>query len=625
MKITAKLPHFHLLGAMFLLLFSMGAIAQNKDSIWFQGNYNKTEYRIPMRDGSLLWTVAYTPKDTSKTYPMLLMRTPYSCAPYGKDTFPSRVRYARMMREGYIFVQQDVRGRWMSEGEFVDVRPFNPDKKGTAFDEASDTYDTADWLLSHIRHHNGRIGVLGISYPGFYSTMATLANHPAIKAVSPQAPVTDWFIGDDFHHNGAFMLMDAFNFYSGFGQPRPKPTTVGPKGFDYKMADAYRFFQNVGPLKNIKTLYFGDSLKFWNDLMKHPNYDAFWKARNPRPHLKNTIPAVMTVGGFFDAEDCFGALRTYEALEKQNVQSHPNYLVMGPWFHGGWERSDGSSLGNVSFESKTAEYYRENIQLKFFEYYLKDKGTFDLPEASIFESGSNQWRRYQTWPPTESKATSFYLGEKQTIKISKPTTVTSFDEYVSDPAHPVPYTKDVQLNRNNEYMCDDQRFATRRPDVLVYQTDVLQEDLRVAGPVNVDLYVSTTGTDADFVVKLIDVFPDDAKNWKRSDVPMSGYQMLLRGEPMRGRFRKSFEQPIPFKPNEVTRISFQMPDVAHTFLKGHRLMVQVQSSWFPLVDINPQKFVNIYEADEKDFQKATHRIYHDKKHPSKIELGVIGK
>ena len=623
MKIISRHSIFNILFILLLSLISLRATGQNKDSIWFQNNYNKSEYQIPMRDGNRLWTVVYTPKDTTITHPFLLMRTPYSCDPYGKDIFPARVRYARLMKEGYIFVQQDVRGRWMSEGEFVDVRPFNPNKKGTEFDEASDTYDTAEWLLSNIKHHNGRIGVLGISYPGFYATMATLANHPAIKAVSPQAPVTDWFIGDDFHHNGAFMLMDAFNFYSGFGQPRPKPTTIGPKGFDYKMADGYRFFQNVGPLKNIKTRYFGDSLKFWNDLMKHPTYDAFWKERNPRPHLKNTMPAVMTVGGFFDAEDCFGALRTYEALEKQNTSSHPNYLVMGPWFHGGWERGDGSSLGNISFESKTSEFYRENIQLKFFEYYLKDKGTLDLPEASIFESGSNQWRQYQTWPPQQAVSTAFYLGEKQIISKSKPTGANSFDEYVSDPAHPVPFTKDVQLHRSNDYMTEDQRFASRRPDVLVWQTETLNEDLRVAGPINVELFVSTTGTDADFVVKLIDVYPDDAKNWKKSDVPMSGYQMLLRGEPMRGRFRDGFEQQIPFKPNKVTKLSFQMPDIAHTFPKGHRMMVQVQSSWFPLVDMNPQKFVNIYEADESDFQKATQRIYHDRSHPSKIELSVV--
>lgn len=576
-----------------------------------------------MRDGIRLWTVIFTPKDKSTTHPFLLMRTPYACEPYGKDKFPSRVRYARLLREGYIFVQQDVRGRWMSEGSFEDIRPFNPNKKDKDFDEASDTYDTADWLLKNIANNNGRIGVLGISYPGFYSTMAILADHPAIKAVSPQAPVTDWFIGDDFHHNGAFMLMDAFNFYSGFGQPRPKPTTIGPKGFDYKTEDAYSFFLKMGALKNAKQLYFGDSLKFWNDLMSHPNRDVFWQARNPRPHLKNIRPAVMTVGGWFDAEDCFGALRTYEAIEQQNPASAKNHLVMGPWFHGGWEKSDGSFLGNVNFESKTADYYRENIQLRFFEYYLKDKGTIDLAEATVFETGSNQWKTYAQWPPKNAIQSSFFLTENNKISNIKPSFSKNYDEYISDPKKPVPYTEDIHLNRTKEYMTDDQRFAARRPDVLVYQTDVLEEDLTVSGKIGVDLYVSTTGTDADFIVKVIDVFPDDTRKWKNSEVPMTGYQMLLRGEPMRGRYRESFENPIPFKPKKVTEVKFEMPDIAHTFKKGHRLMVQIQSSWFPLVDMNPQRFVDIYHCNDTDFQKATQKIYHDAKHPSKIELMIL--
>lgn len=609
--------------AIFLLLFPLVSLAQNQDSIFFQANYDKNEYYIPMRDGIRLWTVVFTPKDKSKTYPFLLMRTPYACEPYGKDKFPSRVRYARMMREGYIFVQQDVRGRWMSEGVFEDVRPFNPNKKDKEFDEASDTYDTVEWLLKSIENHNGRVGVLGISYPGFYATMSILANHPAIKAVSPQAPVTDWFIGDDFHHNGAFMLADAFNFYSGFGQPRPKPTTIGPKGFNYKMEDNYKFYLQMGALKNAKTKYFGDSLKFWNDLMAHPNYDEFWKARNPRPHLKNVQPAVMTVGGLFDAEDCFGAFRTYEAIENQNTSALKNHLVMGPWFHGGWERSDGSFLGNVFFEQKTAEQYREKIQLPFFEYYLKDKGDGKLAEATIFETGSNQWRYYDNWPPKNAVAKSFYLHENQALSQDAPSVSKSFDEYVSDPKKPVPYMEDVHLRRPNEYMTDDQRFAARRPDVLVYETPALEKNLTVSGKIKVDLYVSTTGTDADFVVKVIDVFPDNEKDWRGAKVPMSGYQMLLRGEPMRGRFRESFENPTPFKPKKITRLQFEMPDIAHCFKKGHKLMIQIQSSWFPLVDMNPQQFVNIYQCEDKDFIKATQRIYHDKKHPSKIEFLII--
>ncbi len=598
-------------------------LAQNQDSIWFQTNYNKKEYYIAMRDGVRLWTVVFSPKDKSITHPFLLMRTPYSCEPYEKDKFPSRVRYARLMKEGYIFVQQDVRGRWMSEGVFEDIRPFNPNKKDKEFDEASDTYDTAEWLLKNVANHNGNIGVLGISYPGFYATMSILSRHPAIKAVSPQAPVTDWFIGDDFHHNGALMLMDAVNFYSGFGQPRPKPTTIAPRTLQHKTEDGYQFFLNLGGISNVKTKFFGDSIKFWNDLVAHPNYDAFWKARNPTPFLTNIQPAVLTVGGWFDAEDCYGALRVYEAIKEQNPAFAKNHLVMGPWFHGGWERSDGSFLGNVNFGSKTSEYYRDNIQLRFFEHYLKGKGKMDLAEVMFFETGSNEWKDYQAFPPKEAISTSFFLTENNKISDTSPSISKSYDEYVSDPQKPVPYTEDVHLMRTREYMTDDQRFAARRPDVLVYQTDVLTEDITVNGKIGVDLFVSTTGTDADFIVKVIDVFPDNQRKWSNSTVPMTGYQMLLRGEPFRGRFRESFENPIPFKPKKVAEIKFDMPAIAHTFKRGHRLMIQVQSTWFPLVDRNPQQFIDIYNAKEEDYKKATQRIYHDKKRPSHINLMLI--
>jgi uncharacterized protein len=595
--------------------------AQNQDSIWFQANYDKKEVYVPVRDGIQLWTTIYSPKVKTEPLPILLIRTPYSCNPYGENKFPTNFRYLSLLKKGYIFVMQDVRGRWMSEGEFVDVRPFNPDKKTNKdIDEASDTYDTVDWLLKNTASNNGKVGILGISYPGFYATMGILAAHPAVKAVSPQAPVTNWFIGDDFHHNGALSLMDGFDFYKGFGQPRPKPTTNRPTEFDYPTQDNYKFYLELGALSNVKKRFFGDSIAFWNDLMQHETYDAWWQARNPTPHLKNVLPAVMTVGGFFDAEDDFGPLAVYKAIEKQNPQSVSNRLVMGPWFHGGWERSDGSYLGNVNFGSKTSEYYRYEIQMKFFEYYLKGIGDMPLAEASIFESGTNQWRFYDAWPPKNAQPATIFLADNAKISFEKNKTKKSFDEYISDPNKPVPYTEGVHLNRTREYMTDDQRFAARRPDVLTFQTDILQEDVNFSGPVTANLFVSTSSTDADFIVKVIDVYPDNQPQFPNSKVEMGGYQMLVRGDIMRGKFRDGFEKGVPFKPNKVTNVRYTMPDIAHTFQKGHRLMVQVQSTWFPLMDRNPQKFMNIHQAQDSDFQKATIRLYHDEKYPSSIEF-----
>lgn len=600
--------------------------AQNNfaaDSAFLRTNYTKRELMISMRDGVKLFTSIYAPKDQSKTYPILLRRTPYSCAPYGEDKFPPLLPNMHLARSGYIYVVQDVRGRYASEGDFVDVRPFNPNKKGTDIDEASDTYDTADWLVKNLPNNNGRIGTWGISYPGFYATMTALAGHPAIKAVSPQAPVTDWFIGDDFHHNGVFFMMDGFAFYSGFGKARPKPTKEFEQGFqDWKTPDNYDFYLKTGAVRNFNEKYLKGDIKFWNELMEHPNYDAWWQARNPRPHLKNLMPAMLTVGGHFDAEDCFGAWRVYEAAEKQNPATFSNRIVMGPWCHGCWSRGTGEQLGNIKFGSPTSAFYQKEIEAKFFEYYLKDQGTMDLPDAYIFETGSNRWTKYDVWPPKNAQPTPFYLHESGSLSNNAPAAPTkTFDEYVSDPAKPVPYTEDVHLRRTREYMLDDQRFAARRPDVLVYQTDVLKQPMTVTGTLTADLWVSTTGTDADFVVKLIDVLPDTLKG-QTNGVPMGGYQMLVRGEIMRGRFRNSFEKPEAFKSGKVARVKFDLPDVAHTFLPGHKLMVQIQSTWFPLADRNPQQFVDIYKAKDSDFIKATHRIYRSAKYPSAIVLPV---
>ncbi len=619
--------------AIFTVTISQAQTQYTLDSAWIRDNYVKTETMIPMRDGTKLFTAIYAPKDQSEKHPVLMTRTPYSCAPYGEDRYrnfwDNHWRY--YMREGYIIVLQDVRGRWMSEGEFVDVRPFIKDKKGkTDIDEASDTYDTIEWLTKNVANNNGRVGVMGISYPGFYSTMAAASAHPALKAVSPQAPVTDWFIGDDFHHNGALAIMDGFNFYAGgFGYPRPNPTTKGPvNALKIPRNDNYKTFLEIGALSNFMKLT-GDSIKFWKDLYAHPNYDEFWKARDARRAMYDIKPVMLTVGGTFDAEDVFGAWNLYKAIEKQSTNTN-NKLVMGPWYHGQWSRADGSYLGNVRFGSRTAEWYQNNIEIPFFNYHLKQQGADPaLAEATIFFTGENKWRQFESWPPAPVKETPIYLQPNGGLAYTKPVGKIAPSEYISDPAKPVPYTEDVHFSRTREYMTDDQRFASRRPDVLTFQTEVLEQDITLAGPLIADLLVSISSTDADFVVKLVDVFPDDfsyedIRNRSEEETyPMGGYQMLVRGEIMRGKFRKSFETPVAFKPNAVERVKFELPDVAHTFKKGHRLMVQIQSSWFPLMDRNPQQFLNIYEAKDSDFKKATIRIHHDATNSSAILLPVV--
>jgi putative CocE/NonD family hydrolase len=587
--------------------------------------YSKEETLIEMRDGINLFTSIYTPKDRTEKNPILLVRTPYNIEP-DKDSYsPRLVDLYHLTDENYIIVFQDVRGRYMSEGKFVDVRPYRPDKKRKEIDENSDTYDTIDWLVKNVPNNNGNVGIFGISYPGFYSTMALPNAHPALKAASPQAPVTNWFIGDDWHHNGAFFLMDAFSFYSSVGQLRKEPTRKGPAPFDFKNKDNYDFYRDIGPLKNVAQKYFGDSIQFWSDLMSHPNYDSFWKERDVTQHLSDVKPAVFVVGGWFDAEDLYGPLQTYEAIESLN-KVNQNRLIMGPWFHGQWSDAKATKLGNIHFDSNTATYFKEK-ELAFFDYYLKDKGTMDLAEATIFVTGSNQWMEFGDWPPSEAETMSLYLDCNETLSFKASTENDCYEEYIADPAKPVPYTEDVHLRRTREYLTDDQRFASRRPDVMVYQTEILKEDITLVGPIDVNFYVSTSGTDADYVVKIIDVFPDELNDYPKNskDVPMAGYQMLVRGEVLRGRFRNSFETPEPFIPNETTNVSFEIPDTAHQFKKGHRIMIQVQNSWFPLVDINPQTFVNIYTAEEKDFIKSTHRIYHDAERPSNISFGVLKK
>jgi uncharacterized protein len=608
---------------------SSPAIAQGLEHI--KANYTKYEYRIPMRDGKRLFTAVYIPKDQSKTYPMLMTRTPYSVKPYGVDEYRSDLGPSPLFgKAGYIFVYQDVRGRWMSEGEFVNMRPHIANKRGPQdIDESTDTHDTIDWLLKHVPNHNGRVGMSGISYPGFYTSAGMIDAHPALVACSPQAPIADWFIGDDWHHNGALQLPHAFNFMAVFGRPRPEPTKKFEFKFDHETPDGYDFFLRMGPISNADALYYKGDVAFWNEVMSHGNYDEFWKSRNLRPHLKQIRPAVMTVGGWFDAENLFGALETYKQIEASSPKA-TNILVMGPWVHGGWSRGDGETLGHVNFNSKTSAFYREHIEFPFFELHLKDvkgDGKSTHPEAWVFETGTNVWRKYDTWPPKNVTARSFYLqpgGRMGTEPPKDSDPKTAFDEYPSDPAKPVPFIDKITIGMVPEYMTADQRHAARRPDVLVYQTDVLEDDTTLAGPIEVELHVSTSGTDSDWIVKVIDVYPNDYPDPKDNPggVKMGGYQQLVRGDVFRGKFRKSFEKPEPFVPNQPDVVKFTLPDVCHVFRPGHRLMVQVQSTWFPLIDRNPQTFVDIYTAKPADFQKATQRVFRSALMPSKLTLPI---
>jgi putative CocE/NonD family hydrolase len=578
-----------------------------------------------MRDGKKLFTSVYAPKDDSQPWPILFDRTPYSVAPYGVDEYRASLGPSDLFaKENFIFAYQDVRGRYLSEGDFVNMRPQQTGNDG--FDESTDTYDSIDWMVKHLPNNNGKVGMWGISYPGFYTAAGVINAHPALKAASPQAPITDWFVGDDFHHNGTLYLPHAFNFFSSFGHPRPEPSTKRTDRIDPGTPDGYNFFQKLEPLSNVNEKYYKNDVPFWNEMTQHPNYDAYWQARNLRPHLKNIKPAIMTVGGWFDAEDLFGALNTYKSIEKSSPGAS-NILVMGPWFHGGWSRSDGELLGNVHFNSKTAVFYREKIELPFFLHYLKGKGAMSLPEAYVFETGTNVWRQYDAWPPRGSTEKQLYFGPHGTLSFNPPAGGEEFDEYVSDPAKPVPFIGETQYGMTREHMTEDQRFAARRPDVLVFQTEPLADDVTVAGPLRSSLYVSTTGGDSDFIVKLIDVYPDSFPDPDPNPkgVHMGGYQQLIRGEAMRGRFRNSFEKPEAFEPGKVAKVEYAMPDVNHTFRKGHRIMVQVQSSLFPLVDLNPQKFVDIYNAKITDFQKATERVYHSAPAASSVSVNILAR
>ncbi|MBK1891133.1 CocE/NonD family hydrolase [Undibacterium sp. 14-3-2] len=617
--------------------------AESKPSV--RELYTKYEYQIPMRDGVRLFTVVYVPKDTSKAYPFLMVRTPYGSgvhdgeeSHYGVDFYPRSVGPSKEFENsGYIFVNQDVRGRYMSEGKWQEMTPHaKSDRAPGEGNESQDMYDTVEWLLKNVRGNNGKVGIWGISYPGFYTSASVIDSHPAIKAASPQAPVTDLYMGDDSYHGGAFMLSANFDFYSNFTAEK-NPTRL-PKiwsQFEYGTQDSYQYFLQHLTLGNITAQLSDKQRELLMPTIAHTSYDDFWKSRNIAAHLKNVKTPVLTVGGWYDAEDAQGPFTTYQAIKANNKGSF-NGIVMGPWAHGGWAGAEGKSLGNVSFDVKTGEYYRKNILFPFFEQHLKGEKGKALAEATVFETGTNVWREYSSWPPQQAQNRTLYFSANGKLSWKEPQEeFNTFDEYISDPKKPVPFISYVATGVPREYMVSDQRFASTRPDVLVYQTDVLEEDVTIAGPVNPRLFVSTSGTDADWVVKLIDVYPDDyperqAPRDRGSDVPppaikMAGYQQLVRGEPLRGKFRHGFEKPMPFAPGKVDTVSYRMPDINHTFRRGHRIMVQVQSSWFPLIDLNPQKFMDIPKANPDDFQKATQRVYRSPGQYSGIAVQVLVK
>jgi putative CocE/NonD family hydrolase len=630
-----------LLLALSLLSPVLPALAQTRPAAgsgsleYTRAHYTKHDFRIPMRDGSRLFTSVYTPKDASKSYPILMQRTPYSVGPYGVDNYRSSLGPSEAFgAEGFIFVYQDVRGRYLSEGVFVDVPFHKPKLDGPKdFDESTDTYDTIDWLVKNIPNNNGRVGMWGISYPGFYAAFGLVNSHPALKAASPQAPMGDVGDGDDAYHNGAFFLSANFGFYTGFKPrgPNPERPQQGDR-FDFGTPDAYDYYLRLGPLANADEAQMKHPNEYWTDTVKHPAYDDFWSSRALAPHMKEIKPAVLFVGGWYDAEDLAGPLKLFRAVEKDG-HAPANTLVMGPWRHGGWAGGDGDKLGNLVFASKTGEFFREHIELPFFTRNLKPKDDAAkrsadeaYPKAWVFQTGIGEWRKFDAWPPRNSEPRSLYPAAGGKLAFAAPDAgPETFDEYISDPRTPVPVIGEIGAGMPGDYMTRDQRFASRRTDVLTYQTEPLEADLTIAGPVTPVLRVSTSGTDSDFDVKLIDVFPNDYPDPdpNPAGVHMPGYQQLVRGEPFRGKYRNSRSNPEPFHPGEPVKIEFTMPDALHTFRAGHRVMLQIQSSWFPLTDRNPQQFLNIPDAKSADFQKAVERVYRGGANGTRVDVLVV--
>lgn len=607
-----------------LLLIFVCAFAKafTQDTYSIPDNYTKKEVQIEMRDGIKLHTSIYAPKDTSKEYPIIMKRTPYSARPYGEDKFPTRLApNMTMTQEGYIVVIQDVRGRWMSEGKYDNMRAYIPNKTGKQIDEASDTYDTIEWLVNNVPNNNGNVGTWGISYPGFYATYSLLSGHPALKAASPQACIGDFFF-DDFHHNGAYLL-SYWRATAVFGYQKEGPTTESWYQFPkLDSDDQYDFFLKTGPLSNLDK-YYDETNEFWTQLKEHPNYDEFWKSRGIIQHLENIEPAVMVVGGLYDAEDLYGPWETYKNIEKRS--NNYNTVVFGPWSHGDWARTrKRQAVGNVYFGDDISEYYQKEIETKFFNHWLKGEGNGDteLPEAHVFDTGRKEWKSYDVWPPKEAMKINFFLGPNNTLAGSSGSK-RGAEKFVSDPANPVPYAEGKKMVFTpRKYMTDDQRFAAAREDVLVYETPVLEDDLTLAGDIMAKLEVATSGTSADWIVKIIDVYPDDVPNTQETEegMQMAGYHQMVRSEVMRGRFRDSMENPKPFVPNVKDEVFVKLQDVLHTFKRGHKMQIQIQSTWFPLIDLNPQSYVdNIFKATKEDFKKETHSVFHS----SKIEFSIL--
>lgn len=607
-----------------VLVFLFGFHLYAQEISYVEANYEKNEFQIPMRDGVKLFTQVYMPKDKSRKYPFLMRRTCYSVRPYGEDRFPNSLGPNQdIMEKGYIFVYQDVRGRWMSEGEFDNMRPHipgNDPKDGKAVDESSDTFDTIEWLLANIDNHNGKVGQWGISYPGFYTAAALPEAHPALRASSPQAPIADFFF-DDFHHMGAFLQSYLYAFPV-FGTKREGPTQEAwyRDAWDaFREAgsthDGYQFNLNLGSLKFVTdSLYPNDF--FWKQVVEHPDYDEFWQKRSILPHLRNIDHAVLTVGGWFDAEDLFGPLNIYKTIENNNKKAK-NHIVMGPWSHGDWARERGiQKVNHIYFGDSISTFYHRNIETPFFEYYLKNEGTLDIPEAWMFDTGTKEWVRFDEWPPKNQTQYTLRFSEKGRLLLNEPGNSTLEFEYLSDPDKPVPYRSEIAPVRftPRPFMTDDQRHASMRPDVLTFKTDVLTDPVQFAGEITAKLKVALNVTDADFVVKLIDVYPDNYETGKHDpdNVEMAGYQQLVRHEVFRGRFRNSFSEPMPFEPGKVEEVLFPLQDILHTFKPGHRIMIQIHSTWFPYIDRNPQKYVeNIFEAEEDDFIKGFIKIMGD--------------
>ena len=621
-----RLSKYFVILGLALLIIPINIQAQNPYDI--RANYTKKEYTVPMRDGVKLFTQVYTPNDQSREYPVLLFRTPYSIGNYGGDNYRSYLGpNALYASEGFIFVYQDVRGKFQSEGEFIVMKPYRKDKNSSLVtDESSDAYDTVEWALKNIPNHNGRVGQWGVSYPGWQTVMGMIDAHPAMKASSPQASPSDMWIGDDFHHNGAFRLMYTFGWLSNNASVRSGTSTQRSARFDYGTPDGYKFFLDLGPVSNVDERYFHNRVPTWNEYMEHGDFDSYWQEQNLLPHLTNISHPVLNVAGWFDAEDFYGPMSIYYTIEEKNPVNKST-IVIGPWLHGGWARMDGDMLGNISFVEKTGVYFRENIEFPFFNYYLKDKGEMTLPEAIVFETGTNKWRSYDNWPPEIAVEKNLYFHPDGKLSFDPPGRSSGdiSDSFISDPDKPVPWSAEIRTSQGHLWMVEDQRFAASRPDVLVYQTGVLTEEVTIAGPVIADLFFSTTGTDADWIVKLIDVYPGDAPDNRPNpdNVRMGDFQMLVGAEVFRSKYRNSYENPEPLVPGRVTEIVYDLRDKSHTFLAGHRIMVQVQSTWFPLIDRNPQVFTDIYHANESDFQKATHTVYRSGVNASHLKLLVI--